>query len=46
MNRVIKIEWVKSSEQAADSLIKALSVQKYKMFIRQLNIVDVRDILA
>ena len=45
-NQKIRIEWVSTSEQAADGLTKALSVQKHSTFLKQLNMVDIRDEIA
>ena len=41
----IHIEWISTSNQAADGLTKALTVQKHTIFLKQLNIVDIRDMI-
>jgi hypothetical protein len=39
----VRIEWVSTTAQAADGLTKALSAQKHATFLKQLNMVDIRD---
>src|ERR1700712_248158 len=42
---IIKMEWISTADQAADGLTKALSDQKHKIFLKQLNVVDIREVL-
>jgi hypothetical protein len=41
----IKIEWASTNNMAANSLTKALPRQKYKHFVNQLNIIDIRGLI-
>jgi hypothetical protein len=39
----IKVEWVPTSEMVADGFTKILPAQKHAEFVRQLNLVDIKD---
>ena len=41
----LAIEYLPSSEMPADGLTKALSVQKFRIFVQQLGLVDIKDLL-
>jgi hypothetical protein len=40
-----KVEWISTVNMPADGLTKALGPQKHDAFVRQLNMVDIREIL-
>jgi hypothetical protein len=42
----VNIEWVSTTDQAADGLTKALPTQKHIAFLKQLRIVDIGDVVA
>jgi hypothetical protein len=42
----IKIEWISTNQQAANRLTKALTVQKHATFLKQLNMVDVGELVV
>jgi hypothetical protein len=39
----IKVEWVPTSKMVADGFTKILPAQKHVEFVRQLNLVDIKD---
>jgi hypothetical protein len=39
----IKVQWVPTAEMVADGFTKVLPAQKHKEFIKQLNLVDIKD---
>jgi hypothetical protein len=39
----IKVEWVPTAEMVADGFTKVLPTQKHAEFVKQLNLVDIRD---
>jgi hypothetical protein len=39
----IKVQWVPTAEMVADGFTKILPVQKHKEFVKQLNLVDIKD---
>jgi hypothetical protein len=41
----IKVEWIQTSDMAADGLTKPLSGQKHALFIKQLRMVDIRHLI-
>jgi len=41
----IKIDWMPTSSMPADGLTKALPHQKHKAFIKQLNHVEIKDLI-
>jgi hypothetical protein len=44
-NKTINIDWISTSIMPADGLTKALPLQKYKTFVSQLNLVDIKTLL-
>jgi len=41
----IKVNWTPTSSMNVDGLAKALSRQKHEVFVRQMNLVDIRDLI-
>ena len=41
----IKINWVPTADMTADGLTKALPHQKHKAFIKQLNLIEIKDLI-
>jgi hypothetical protein len=41
----IKIDWISTTNQAADGLTKALGVQKHTTFLRQLKMRDITEMV-
>jgi hypothetical protein len=44
-NKTINIDWISTFTMPADGLTKALLLQKYKTFVSQLNLVDIKTLL-
>ncbi|KAF5186325.1 Transposon ty1-gr2 gag-pol polyprotein, partial [Thalictrum thalictroides] len=42
-NGTIKLEWIETSEMPADGLTKCLSSQRHQVFLKQLNMVDIKS---
>jgi hypothetical protein len=45
LNREIDIEWIPTNNMVADGLTKALPTEKHKEFMKQLNLVDIHDLI-
>ena len=45
-NATIKVQWIPTDQQLADGLTKPLSAEKHAAFLRQLNMVDIRHLIA
>jgi hypothetical protein len=41
----IQVEWKSTSEMIADGLTKSLTIQKYHVFVKMINMVDVKDLI-
>jgi len=39
----IKVEWIPTTEMVADGFTKVLPAQKHAEFVKQLNLVDIKD---
>ena len=44
--RHIKVQWVPTADMVADGFTKVLPAQKHAGFVRQLNLVDIKDKLT
>ena len=44
-NKRIRLQWTPSAEMVADGLTKPLPPQRFKQFVKQLNLTDIRELI-